>query len=74
MCDNELAIQVIGCMIEVLADDDGKIDMKGFEKIFNACVKAVLISAKVGDQAAAALKQILSQVQNISFCNISTNS
>ncbi len=59
---NQLAIEVIGCMVEVLADDDGNIDQKCFDKIFNACIKAVLVGMKVGDQALAILQQALGQV------------
>ncbi len=59
---NELAIEVIGCMVEVLADDDGNIDQKCFDKIFNACIKAVVAGLKVGDQALAILQQALGQV------------
>ncbi len=50
---NQLAIEVIGCMVEVLADDNGNIDQKCFDKIFNSCIKAVLVGMKVGDQALA---------------------
>ncbi len=56
------AIQVIGCMLEVLADDDGNIDQKCFEKIFIACMKAVIVVMKVGDQALVILQQALGQV------------
>ncbi len=59
---NELAIQVIGCMVEVLADDDGNIDQKCFEKIFVACIKAAIVTMKVGDQALVLLQQALGQV------------
>mmetsp|Transcript_34654 Transcript_34654/g.72669 ORF Transcript_34654/g.72669 Transcript_34654/m.72669 type:complete len:769 (-) Transcript_34654:316-2622(-) len=59
---SELAIQVIGCMVEVLADDDGNIDQKCFEKIFIACIKAVIVGMKVGDQALVILQQALGQV------------
>jgi hypothetical protein len=59
---SQLAVQVIGCMVEALADDDGNIDQKCFEKIFTACVKAVLVGLKVGDQALAILQQGLGQV------------
>jgi hypothetical protein len=60
---NELVIQVIGCMVEVLADDDGNINQKCFDKIFTACIKAVIVAMKVGDQALAAMQQALDQVQ-----------
>ncbi len=63
MSDSELTIQMIGCMVEAFADDDGNIDMKCFEKIFNACVKALLVSFKVGDSAVEALKQVMVQVR-----------
>jgi hypothetical protein len=59
---NQLAIEVIGCMVEVLADDDGNIDQKCFDKIFNSCIKAILVGMKVGDLALAALKRALGQV------------
>jgi hypothetical protein len=59
---SQLAIQVIGCMVEALADDDGNIDQKCFEKIFTACIKAVIVGMKVGDQALAVLQQGLGQV------------
>ena len=59
---SQLAIQVIGCMVEALADDDGNIDQKCFEKIFTACIKAVIVGLKVGDQALAILQQGLGQV------------
>jgi hypothetical protein len=62
MADNEIGIEVIGCLIEVIADDDGRIDLKCFEKIVNACVKSVLISARVGDQAVALLKSFAGAV------------
>ena len=58
----ELKSQVIGCLIEAFADEEGKIDQKGFNKIFNACVKAFLIAKKVPDEAAALVKQILVKV------------
>jgi hypothetical protein len=58
----ELKSQVIGCLIEALADEEGKIDQGSFNKIFNACVKAFLIAAKVPDQAVAIVKLILIQV------------
>ena len=60
--ENQIAIQVIGCMVEVLADDDGNIDQKCFDKIFTACTKAVLVGMRVGDQALAILQQALGQV------------
>jgi hypothetical protein len=60
--EKEIAIQVIGCMVEVLADDDGKIDLKCFEKIFTACIKAVIVGLRVGDQALMVLQQMLSEV------------
>jgi hypothetical protein len=59
---SQLAIQVIGCMVEVLADDDGNIDQKCFDKIFTACIKAVIVAMKVGDQALLILQQTLGQV------------
>jgi hypothetical protein len=58
----ELKSQVIGCLIEAFADEEGKIDQKGFNKIFNACVKAFLIAKKVPDEAVALVKLILVQV------------
>jgi hypothetical protein len=60
--ERQLAIQVIGFMVEALADENGNIDQKCFEKVFNACVKSVIISARVGDHALMAMKQALSQV------------
>ena len=48
---NQLAIQVIGCMVEVLAYVDGNIDKKSFDKIFIGCIKAVIVEVKVDDQA-----------------------
>ncbi len=60
--ERELAIQVIGCMVEVLADEEGNIDQKCFEKIFNACIKAVIVAAKVGDQALMGMEQSLQAV------------
>ncbi len=62
MSSDLLAIQVIGCMVEVLADNDGNINQKSFEKIFKACIKAVIVGMKVGDQALAVLQQALGQV------------
>jgi hypothetical protein len=62
MADNEIAIEVIGCLVEVVADDDGRIDLKCFEKIVNACVKSVLVGARVGDQAIALLRSFAGQV------------
>jgi uncharacterized protein (DUF2141 family) len=59
---NQLAIQVICCMVEVLADDDGNIDQKCFDNIFNSCINAVIVGMKVGDQALAILQQALGQV------------
>ena len=58
----ELKSQVIGCLIEAFADEEGKIDQKGFNTIFNACVKAFLIAKKVPDEAVALVKLILVQV------------
>ena len=69
----ELGANVIGCLIEVLADDEGRIDPKCFEKICNACIKAVLIAAKVGDSAVTALKQSLVQVRSISSAQYALN-
>ena len=46
----------------MIADDDGRIDLKCFEKIVNACVKSVLIGARVGDQAVALLKSFAGAV------------
>ena len=60
--DSAVAIQLLGCMVDALADETGKIDPQCFEKICNACVRAVLISMKVGDKAAVILKRILQQV------------
>jgi hypothetical protein len=62
MVDNEIAIEVIGCLIEVVADEDGRINLKCFEKIFNACVKSLLVGARVGDLAVALLKRFAGQV------------
>ncbi len=62
MADNEIAIEVIGCLVEIVADDDGRIDLKCFEKIVNACVKSVLVGARVGDQAIALLRSFAGQV------------
>ena len=62
MADNEIAIELIRCLVEVVADDDGRIDLKCFEKIFNACVKSVLVGARVGDQAVVLLKSFAGQV------------
>ncbi len=59
---NEVAIQVIGCMVEVLADNDGNIDQKCFDKIFNACIKAFVAGLKVGDQVLVILQQAVGQV------------
>ncbi len=55
-------VEVISCMVEVLADEDGKIDQKCFEKIFVACLKTLCVAMKVGDLTLAALKQVLCQV------------
>ncbi len=62
---SELAIQVIGCMVEILADDEGRIDLKCFEKICNACIKAVIVGMKVSDQALVLLQQVLREVFSI---------
>ena len=51
-----------------LADEEGRIDPKCFEKICNACIKAALVAAKVGDQAVAILKQVLQQVTRLIHC------
>ncbi len=59
---NQVAIHVIGCMVEVLADEDGNIDQKCFEKIFTACIKAVIVGMKVGDQALVLFQQALAPV------------
>jgi hypothetical protein len=71
MSQSELAIEVIGCMVEVLADDDGNIDQKCFEKVFTACLKAVVVTMKVGDQALLIMQQVLSQVIKVRDCKIS---
>jgi hypothetical protein len=47
----------------VVADDEGRIDLKCFEKIVNACVKSLLVGARVGDQAVALLKSFAGQVK-----------
>jgi hypothetical protein len=60
---SDIAIEVIGCLVEVVADDEGRIDLKCFEKIVNACVKSLLVGARVGDQAAALLKSFAGQVK-----------
>jgi hypothetical protein len=60
--ERELAIQVIGCIVEALADEDGNINQSCFEKIFNACIKALIVGAKVGDHALTGMQQALSQV------------
>ncbi len=49
-------------MVKALADDEGKIDLKCFEKVFTACIKAVVVGMKVGDQALLVLQQALGQV------------
>jgi hypothetical protein len=61
--EKQLAIQVIGCMVEVLADDDGNINQKCFDKIFTACIKAAIVVTNVGDQAFVVLQQALGQVE-----------
>ena len=65
---SQLITEVIGCLIEALADEEGRIDPKCFEKICNACIKAALVAAKVGDQAVAILKQVLQQVARLIHC------
>jgi hypothetical protein len=61
----ELIVQITGCLVEALADDEGRIDMKCFEKICNALIKAGFIAGRVGDLAVNTLKQILQQVRPI---------
>jgi hypothetical protein len=61
----ELTNQIIGCLIDALADDEGRIDMKCFEKICNALIKAGFVAGKVGDLAVNALKDIFRQVELI---------
>jgi hypothetical protein len=68
----KLAIQVISCMVEILADDEGRIDQKCFEKICAACIKAVIVGFKVGDQALNLMKQVLSVVLYM-FLNLRQN-
>jgi hypothetical protein len=58
----ELTVQLTGSLVEALADDEGRIDMKCFEKICNALIKALFIVGKVGDHAVQALKEISRQV------------
>ena len=58
----EYLVQITSCLVEALADEDGRIDLKCFEKICNAFIKAVLVAGKVGDQAVIALKQVFQQV------------
>ena len=60
--EREIAIQVVGCMVEALSDEEGKIDQRCFEKIFNAFIKTAIVGAKVGDLALNIMQQILSQV------------
>ncbi len=59
---NEMTMQVIGCLVEALADDDGKIDMKCFEKVCNAGIKAAFESSKIGDQLVGNLREALKEV------------
>jgi hypothetical protein len=65
--DRELAIQVIGFMVEALANEDGNIDQKCFEKIFNACMKSAIVGAGVGDHAWMVIQQALIQVHEPSL-------
>ena len=59
---NDTTMQVIGCLVEALADDDGKIDIKCFEKVCNAGIKAAFVSYKVGDEVIGKLKEALCEV------------
>ncbi len=54
--ESQVTIELIGCLVEVVADDEGRIDLKCFEKIINACVKSVIIGLRIGDQVAELLK------------------
>jgi hypothetical protein len=56
---------LIGCLVEIVADDEGRIDLKCFEKIVNACVKSVLVGLRVGDQLVELLKNY--SRQNVCF-------
>ena len=58
----ELSIELIGCLVEAIADDENRIDQKCFEKIFNSCVKALLITMKVDSIIKSSLQ---------AFCNVS---
>ena len=49
MASPEIAIELVGCLVDVVADDQGNIALKDFEKIFNACVKSVLIAGQVAE-------------------------
>ncbi len=60
--EREVAIQIIGCMVDALADEKGNIDQRCFEKIFNACIKSVIAGARVGDQALMTMQQATSKV------------
>ncbi len=63
MGDKQIAIELIGFLVETVADDEGKVDLKCFKKIVNACVKSLLVSAEVGDQAVELLKNFGKQVR-----------
>jgi hypothetical protein len=70
----ESTIQITAALVEALADDEGQIDIKCFEKICNAFIKASFIAGNVGDHAADALKQILQQVGPISQIGLAMHS
>jgi hypothetical protein len=53
-------IQAIGGnMVESLADENEKINLKCFEKICVACIKATILGLKIGDQALMILQRML---------------
>ena len=58
----ELGIQLIGSLVEVIADDECRIDMKCFEKICNAFVKEVIVALKVDVKIKEIFKEAASQV------------
>ena len=63
----DLSVEVIGCLVEAIADDEDRIDQKCFEKICNAFVKALLITMKVDVKIRDFLKDAALQVGNIVY-------
>jgi hypothetical protein len=67
MSSPEIAIEVVGCLIEIVCDEQGNISPKDFDKIFNACLKSILIAGQVADKAVDAFRALAAQVWIASF-------